>query len=75
MKRINKNTRKNELLDDGDVLILKGIVDQNPNFYLDELAFLFCMTTKKIVHYSTIRRCLVQKLNYSMKVLQSLSKQ
>lgn len=75
IKRINKNTRKNELLDNGDVLILKGIVDQNPNFYLDELAYFFGMTTGKFVHYSTIWRCLVQKLDYSMKVLQVIDKQ
>lgn len=33
MKASNNNAEKNHLLDDGDVLILKEIVDENPNFY------------------------------------------
>ena len=69
------NARKGELMDDGDVLILKGIVDNNPNLYLDELSFLFGIKTDKFVHYSTIRRCLDEKLGYSMKMLQTVAKQ
>ena len=70
-----KHARKNELLGDDDILILKEIVDENPNLYLDELAFLFGIKTDKFVHYSTIRRCFVEKLGYSMKVLQTVAKQ
>ena len=69
------NARKGEVMDDGDVLILKGIVDSNPNLYLDELSFLFGITTNKFVHYSTIRQCLDEKLGYSMKMLQTVAKQ
>ena len=69
IKARDKNTQKNQLMNDADVLVLKDIVDNNPNYYLDELAFLFGMSTGKFVHYSTIRRCLVEKLDYSMKVL------
>ena len=36
-----KHARKNEILDDNDILALKEIVDGNPNYYLDELDFLF----------------------------------
>ena len=75
MKARDKNMKKNQLMDDGDVLVLKDIVDNNPNYYLDELAFLFGMSTGKFVHYSTIRRCLVERLGYSMKVLQTIAKQ
>ena len=32
---------KNELLNNTDILALNEIVDENPNLYLDELAFLF----------------------------------
>ena len=75
MKARDTKMQKNQLLNDGDVLILKGIVDENPNYYLDELAFLFGMSTGKFVHYSTIRRCLVDKMGYSLKVLQTIAKQ
>ena len=57
LKARDKTAHKNQLLDDSDVLILKHIVDENPNFYLDELVFQFGMTTGVFVHYSTIRRC------------------
>ena len=75
LKARDKSAKKNQLMDDADILVLKGIVDENPNYYLDELAFMFGMTTGKFVHYSTIRRCLVEKLHYSMKVLQTIAKQ
>ena len=66
---------KNELLNDADILVLKEIVDENPNLFLDELAFIFGIKTGTFVHYSTIRRCLTEKLRYSMKVLQTVAKQ
>ena len=50
MKGKYKGVRKNELLDDNDVLVLKDIVDNNPNHYLDELAFLFGIKAGKSVH-------------------------
>ena len=43
-KRLNskyKYAKRNKILNDSDALILKGIVDENPNLYLDELSFLF----------------------------------
>ena len=75
LKAWHKDAKRDQVLDDGDVLIVKGIVDENPNHYLDEIAFLFGMTTGKFVHHSTIRRCLIEELNYTMKVLQAISKQ
>ena len=74
IKRECKNARKNEVLDDGDILMLKEMVVRNPNYYLDELAFLFGMKSGKFVHYSTIRKTLVEKLGYSMKVLATIAK-
>ena len=62
------------LLDDGDIIILKGIVDENPNLYLDELGFLFGIMTDKFVHYGNIRRCLDEKLGYSMNVIQTVAR-
>ena len=75
IKARDKNAKKNELLDDSNILCLKEIVDSNPNYYLDELAFVFGMTCGKFVHHSTIRRCLVEKLGYSMKILETVAKQ
>ena len=75
MKGNIKFAKKNELLDDNDVLILKSIVDNNPNHYLDELAFIFGVKTGKFVHYSTICRTLKEKLEYSLQVLTTIAKQ
>ena len=74
MKGKYKGVRKNELLDDNDVLVLKDIVDNNPNHYLDELAFLFGIKSGKFVHYSTICRTLKEKLSYSLQVLSTIAK-
>ena len=60
-------------MDDNDALILKGIVDKNPNLYLDELSFLFDVKTGNFVHYTTICRCLIEKLQYSLQVLQTIA--
>lgn len=51
-------------MDDGDILVLKETVGENPNLHLDELAFLFGIKTDKFVRYSTIRRCMDKKLGY-----------
>ena len=75
MKGNIKYAKKNELLDDNDVLILKSIVDNNPNHYLDELAFLFGVKTGTFVHYSTIRQSMKEKLNYSLQWLTTIAKQ
>ena len=70
-----KYASKNEILDDDDILALKEVVDENPNLYLDELAFLFGIKTGKFIHYSSIRRCMIDKLGYSLQVLQTVAKQ
>ena len=75
VKRMDKNAKKNELMNDADILSLKDIVDENPNLYLDEIAFLFGIKTGKYVHYSTVWRCITEKLEYSTKVLQTVAKQ
>ena len=45
------HAEKGELMNGGDALILKDIVDKNLNTYLDELSFLFGMKTNEFVHY------------------------
>ena len=75
LKAWNKGAQRNQILDDGGVLMLKRIVDGNPNYFLDEIAFMFGMESGKFVHYSTIRQCLVEKLGYSMKGLQMVAAQ
>ena len=61
MKATNIHATENETLDDADIMHFKEIVDRNPNLYLDEMAFLFGIKTGKFVHFSTIRRCVVNK--------------
>ena len=56
-------------------MIIKEIVDENPNLYLDKIAFLFGTRTQRFLHYSRIRKCIVCKLEYSMKVLQTVANQ
>ena len=75
MELKDMHAAKNEFLDNAGILALKLIVDENPNLYLDELAFLFEIKTGTFVHYSTIRQCLVEKIGYSMKVLLTVARQ
>ena len=75
IKARDRNAQKNQLLNDGDLLVLKRIVDENPNYYLDEFAFQFGMITGTFVHHSKIRRCLVERLGYSLEVLKTIAKQ
>ena len=75
LKAWNKGAPRNQVLNDGDVQVIKRIVDDNPNLYLDEIAFQFGMELGKFVHHSTIRRCLIDRLGYSMKVLQNIASQ
>jgi len=75
LKAWNRGAHRNQVLDDGNILVIKAIVDANPNYYLDEIAFDFDIETGTSVNYSTIRRCLLDKLGYSMQVLQTIAKQ
>ena len=61
------------MLNEGNALVMRRIVDGNPNYYLDETAFLFGMEIGKFVHYGTVRRCLVDILGYWMRVLQKVA--
>ena len=64
LKKKYRHAKDNEILNDADILALKELVDENPNYYLDELAFNFGIKTGKFVHFSTICRCMITKLNY-----------
>lgn len=75
MKAQNNRVHRKQLLNDSDILLVKSIVDDNPNLYLDEISFLFGMNTGNFVHHITIRRCLVDKLYYSMTALQIMTRQ
>ena len=74
MKAWDKTTILNQLLNDGDVLILKGAVDDDTTCHSGEFTFLVGMTTGKFVHHNTIQSCLVESLDYSMKVPQTIAK-
>ena len=46
------NATENERLDNGDIMVLKGIVDENTDMCLYELVFLFGVKIGKFVHYA-----------------------
>ena len=75
MNALNKGARRNQTLDDSDVLVVKAIMDKNSNYYLGEIAFVFGIQTSIFIHHSTIRRCFVDRPGYSMKALQTIVKQ
>ena len=54
---------------DSELLILKGLVDNNRNIFLDELTLEFSIKTGNYVHYSSIWRYITADLYYSLKVL------
>jgi len=75
LKKKYKSMSQNAKINDGELLILKQIVDANPNYYLDEVTLLFGVKTGKFVHYTTIWRYMTMKLDYSMQVLSKKAKQ
>ena len=54
LKRKNMFIPKSAGINDNELPILKKIVDDNPNCYLDELVLLFGTKTGKLIHYSTM---------------------
>jgi len=47
---------------------IKRIVDEHPEFYLDEIQMSLCIRLKVFVSQSTIWRVLTEKLEYSLQV-------
>ena len=70
-----KGMSKNMAVNDNELIILKSIVDRNPNLYLDEISMLFGIATKKFLHYTTIWRYMSERLGYSQQVMISLATQ
>ena len=60
---------KNRIISESDLLLLKELVDEDPNIYLDELTLLFGIKTGKYIHQSTVWKYVVEDLGYSLKVL------
>ena len=57
-------------IDDNELLVLKNIVDKDPNLYLDDTALQFAIRTRKYLCHSTIWNYLHGKLGYSFRVCQ-----
>ena len=56
LRENDTNVANGGVLDNGDILLLKEVVNKNLNLYLDEQAFLFGIRSDKFVHHSTLRR-------------------
>jgi len=66
---------KNMQIDERELINLKSIADEHPNYYLDEIALTFSIDTCKFVHPSTIWRYMTEGLGYSQQVLLAMAKQ
>ena len=75
LKKNSNMMSKSAKINDAELLILKKIVDDHPNQYLDELALLFAVRTGKFLHYSTVWKYVHGKLNYSLQALTTRAKQ
>ena len=62
-------------IDDNELMILKYLVDEDPNLYLDEIALRFAIKTGKYLCHNTIWRYLHDRLGYSLRVLSDVAKQ
>lgn len=62
-------------IDDSELLVLKGIVDEHPKFYLDEVALAFMIKTGKCIHFSTLWNYITKRLGYSLQMIISSAKQ
>jgi len=54
---------------------IKRIVDEHPEFYLDEIQMSLCIRLKVFVSQSTIWRVLTEKLEYSLQVCYESARQ
>ena len=66
---------KNAKLSDEEIYALKDIVNENPNYYLDEIALALLIKCGKFVHYSTLQRYITINLNYSLQMITTSAKQ
>ena len=56
MKKKYGSMSKAAKINDMELLQLKRIIDEYPNYYLDEIALLFLTQTGKFLHFSTLHR-------------------
>ena len=49
-----------------ELAILKQIVDNRPDLFLDEIAVVFGLQTGKFFHHTTLWRYITNHLNYSL---------
>ena len=66
---------KGAKIDDGELVTLKKIVDDNPNYYLDEIALAFHISSGKYLHYTTIWNYITNKMGYSLQTITPVAKQ
>ena len=66
---------KTAKLDDEELLVLKKIVDDNPNYYLDEIVLMLVVQTGKALHYSTTHRYITHQFNYTLQSITACAKQ
>ena len=66
---------KTTKLDDKELVILKKIIDNNPNYYLDEIVLMLVVQTGKALHYSTIHRYITHHFNYTLQSITACAKQ
>ena len=71
MTGYHRSTQINEQ----ELLKLKMIVDENPNYCLHEIALVFEIDTGKFLQPTTIWRYMTEWLEYNQQVLTTLAKQ
>ena len=62
-------------MNDEELLVLKKIIDDNPNLYLDEIVLLLIVQTGKALHYSTIHRYITHHFSYTLQSITAAAKQ
>lgn len=75
MKKLKMKYKWTRGLNESHIAEIKRIVDEHPEFYLDEIAYEFCSATHIYFSISKISRILKNNLNYTLQVCYDVARQ
>ena len=65
---------ESKTVSDSNLFLLKELVDEDPNIYLDELTLSFGIMKGEHAHQSTVWKHIAEDLGYTLKVLESATR-
>ena len=68
LKKLRHKLKRTGVVTEEQVQCVQGIVDEHPEFYLDEIQMAVCSRLKIFISQTTLWRVLTEKLDYSLQV-------